>query len=662
MGKALTKPIDTVARALRAVDYLRVSTEAQIQGFGIAYTGEETAAHIQRKGWARVDTFKDEGESGTLPWQERPGATKIMDLAKLDPRPFDVVVVYETRAIGREDRVFWEWVWELEDLGIFVALVDEDIDNTTEDGKARMREKANEAFKELARIRKRTQNGIQKKAQAGGHFGGTAPFGWRIKRKGRKGESYLAACKKAFRTLREAWRLIVKERRNRRQASALLNAQKMFGPGGKPWTGDILTQVLKGSPVQRGERIFRNPENKHRNRGTKLGADGRPVHGKTVIVSLPRVFTKKEVRQLNAALERTARAAREDALVYPLSTKIIGLCGKHYTGSKRASERTVYLCSGKGARLPGAPICDCSQIGAAELEARVWSEVCALLSDPNRLSAMADDWAGMARGSKINYKQRITELKDEIARQDKAISAAVLVAAQEKDAAAAIGKAVVRLKKDRTQVEALLVETQSWQEEAASAAQRATDLQSLAVLAHEHLHEMEPAQQAEVLDLLDVVVTILGPIPSRVRRDDQVAGWFSSRERVVPTLTDDAWALAEPALLVTRKGRQQRPPRLMLEALLHKARTGCSWRNLPEEYGRWETVVGTWRRWTASGEWDRALELLSDVPGTPSAGEQPLLPPIRVEGKLDPRLLIDTQGARESRLANRRVLGLTYVP
>ncbi|MFE7278431.1 recombinase family protein [Streptomyces sp. NPDC057623] len=82
MGKSVMSAIDIAARAiagkcLRAVDYLRVSTEDQTKGYGIAYTGKRTAAHITRKQWDHVGTFKDEGESGTLPWEQREGATKI---------------------------------------------------------------------------------------------------------------------------------------------------------------------------------------------------------------------------------------------------------------------------------------------------------------------------------------------------------------------------------------------------------------------------------------------------------------------------------------------------------------------------------------------------------------------------------------------------------
>ncbi|WP_353962301.1 hypothetical protein [Streptomyces sp. NBC_01381] len=52
--------------------------------------GDETAAYIERKGWAHVDTFKDERESGTLAWDKREGATEIMSLAQKKPCPFNM--------------------------------------------------------------------------------------------------------------------------------------------------------------------------------------------------------------------------------------------------------------------------------------------------------------------------------------------------------------------------------------------------------------------------------------------------------------------------------------------------------------------------------------------------------------------------------------------
>lgn len=48
----------------------------------------------------------------------------------------------------------------------------------------------------------------------------------------------------------------------------------------------------------------------------------------------------------------------------------------------------------------------------------------------------------------------------------------------------------------------------------------------------------------------------------------------------------------------------------MLDAMLWVLLTGAPWRDLPERFGPWKTAFGRFRRWTAEGIWDRALERL----------------------------------------------------
>ncbi|MFD0162551.1 recombinase family protein [Streptomyces decoyicus] len=172
----------TLTPTLCAVDYLRVSTEEQAKGYGIAYTGKRTAKYIEKKGWIHVDTYSDE-ISGSLEAHERPDLKRLMQDARRTPRPFDMVVVNEGRGIGRTGRAFWKWVWELEDLGVYVAVVKKDYDNTTPTGRSQMRKDADYAKEERELIRERTQGGVQEKAEEGGHPGGVAPYGWRIEDK-----------------------------------------------------------------------------------------------------------------------------------------------------------------------------------------------------------------------------------------------------------------------------------------------------------------------------------------------------------------------------------------------------------------------------------------------------------------------------------------------
>ncbi|MFK8908147.1 transposase [Streptomyces sp. YS-3] len=381
-------------------------------------------------------------------------------------------------------------------------------------------------------------------------------------------------------------------------------------------------------------------------------------------MELERVFSDAELAELNAALARTARAPYEAGTVHPLTGRITGLCGMRYTGTNRTrQEQRVYRCSGKTGRQPGEGKCTCSQIGAASLEGKVWTEVCRLLEDPARLTAIAADWADMIRSSGVDHEARIADLERQIAGQDVAIAATVMAAAKEQGGvAAAIQKALGPLKEERASLEHLLAEARDWQKAARSAARGAHDLQTLAAVARERLHDMRPEEQAEVLDLMDVRVTLLGEVPRRVRKDDEIAAWFRDRRRDVPVITDDTWALVEPVFPSHWRGRPTRPARPLFEAILYKATHGCPWRALPGKYGPWGTVVSTWRRWSQCEVWDQAMERLAGVPAVPLPDGGVCLPPLRVEGKLDPRLLISTHAPPSTGLSNDHIVGLTYVP
>ena len=78
-------------------------------------------------------------------------------------------------------------------------------------------------------------------------------------------------------------------------------------------------------------------------------------------------------------------------------------------------------------------------------------------------------------------------------------------------------------------------------------------------------------------------------------------------------LTDQEWEQIAP-LIPSNKGKRGRPPkddRLMLNAMVWLARSGASWRDLPERYGPYSSVYSRFRKWIDDGILDNIFRVLS---------------------------------------------------
>lgn len=81
-------------------------------------------------------------------------------------------------------------------------------------------------------------------------------------------------------------------------------------------------------------------------------------------------------------------------------------------------------------------------------------------------------------------------------------------------------------------------------------------------------------------------------------------------------LTDAQWGQMEPHCLgkKTDPGRTGGDGRLFLEAVLWIARTGAPWRDLPEDFGNWNTVFKRFRHWVGLDVFKRIFDAVSDDP------------------------------------------------
>lgn len=76
-------------------------------------------------------------------------------------------------------------------------------------------------------------------------------------------------------------------------------------------------------------------------------------------------------------------------------------------------------------------------------------------------------------------------------------------------------------------------------------------------------------------------------------------------------LTDKEWARLRPLLPDDgHRGRQWREHRTVVEAILWVLTRGASRRDLPEEFGPWQTAYYRYARWRREGLWQRIVEML----------------------------------------------------
>ena len=76
-------------------------------------------------------------------------------------------------------------------------------------------------------------------------------------------------------------------------------------------------------------------------------------------------------------------------------------------------------------------------------------------------------------------------------------------------------------------------------------------------------------------------------------------------------LSDDQWQQLQDLLPQNgNRGGQWKDHRLMIDGILWALSDGGRWRNLPAEFGPWQTTYDRFRKWCRNGLWDKILRRL----------------------------------------------------
>lgn len=89
-----------------------------------------------------------------------------------------------------------------------------------------------------------------------------------------------------------------------------------------------------------------------------------------------------------------------------------------------------------------------------------------------------------------------------------------------------------------------------------------------------------------------------------------------STDSTTPTyptdLDDQQWAAIAPLIPPGKPLGIARTTsmRAVINAILYRARSGCSWRMLPRDFPHWRTVYGYHRQWLRDGTWQQVRTTL----------------------------------------------------
>jgi DNA invertase Pin-like site-specific DNA recombinase len=162
--------------AMRVGLYLRVSTDEQT----LSNQRRELRQVARQRGWRIVQTYEDQGVSGSKGRDKRPGFDQL--LRDATSGKFDLIAAWSVDRLGRSLSDLVAFLSELQAVGVDLYLHKQGLDTSTPAGRAMFQMSGVFAEFELAMIRERTRAGMAR-ARAQGKRIGRPPIPATIRRR-----------------------------------------------------------------------------------------------------------------------------------------------------------------------------------------------------------------------------------------------------------------------------------------------------------------------------------------------------------------------------------------------------------------------------------------------------------------------------------------------
>ena len=258
---------------------------------------------------------------------------------------------------------------------------------------------------EREKILERTRRGRKHSASQGNVsvFGG-APYGYRYITKAEDGRAARWEIDPVqSEHVRWMYQWVSQEGCSLAEVARRLFARDVKTASGKPkWVnstirGILLNPAYHGHAVYGKVRLVPRKPGKRAKRGDPVVPRKSKVTAPTevseqIVISVPAIINEDLYQQARQRMDENRKRQRERQTGgrYLLSGLMVcGQCGSAFCSRRSgAAKNTYYRCIGTDkSRRPDSAICDNSSVKGGEVESLVWSEVCKLLRDPDRIKS-----------------------------------------------------------------------------------------------------------------------------------------------------------------------------------------------------------------------------------------------------------------------------------
>jgi site-specific DNA recombinase len=395
----ILKPGETVCVAL----YARVSSERQAADLTIASQVDAVRQRIAADGLTLDDAlcFLDEGYSGeTL---LRPSLERLRDAVWTG--------IIDRVYVHSPDRLARKYAWQvllLEEFrrhNVEVVFLNQNRQDDSPEAEMLLQMQGMFAEYERAKILERSRRGRRFAARQGrvsvlGH----APYGYRYVPKEKHADAQYQIVLEEARVVKQMFEWVGLQGLSLRQAALRLTEQEVVtAKGNRRWDQSTVAGILK-NPAYKGAagfgktRVVPRPPRLRPARGQpevprypKVSQDVAATEVETIPV--PAIVSSDLFDAVAQRLQENRRRQRQHQAggKYLLSGLLVcHRCGSAYCGRRTSprlpKSRVWYRCLGTDKwRYHGAAICENRSLAGAPAEEQVWSDVCDLLRDPDRV-------------------------------------------------------------------------------------------------------------------------------------------------------------------------------------------------------------------------------------------------------------------------------------